>query len=361
MQRVDGSALAGTYEDFHKPVARVYADRTELSVKEGIYLESVDVTESSGKEPDMAVLVYRVRKQPEAALREFERRLAAGQTMEVKAGYGNKTTRIFLGYLHEINVCDFMRGDVEYTLLCLDVRGLMKKNSVFQVSGAQNVQQTMKEILDTHKYKAYVDKQEVEALPQSMNPDCVIKGETHYDWLCSLADYLDYEFFCGRGRLVFRRAGKGDRLLTLSEGCGLGTVRTRVSMAGQTGTVNVCSYNRKDMKISAASHWAGITEPFGQRMGQVLQGFTRFLWNMELDTGEQAAFRAQAVMDRAARQCSRMEAVNIGMPEIAPGICVKFEGETAESLKGTIYVDEVRHLLDGKGYRTVFRGIRTGG
>ena len=66
-------------------------------------------------------------------------------------------------------------------------------------------------------------------------------------------------------------------------------------------------------------------------------------------------------MDRAARQCSRMEAVNIGMPEIAPGICVKFEGETAESLKGTIYVDEVRHLLDGKGYRTVFRGIRIGG
>ena len=53
--------------------------------------------------------------------------------------------------------------------------------------------------------------------------------------------------------------------------------------------------------------------------------------------------------------------MNIGMPEIAPGICVKFEGETAESLKGTIYVDEVRHLLDGKGYRTVFRGIRTGG
>ncbi len=90
MQRVDGSALAGTYEDFHKPVARVYADRTELSVKEGIYLESMDVSESSGKEPDMAVLVYRVRKQPEANLREFERRLAAvyGDNISEKRGKG---------------------------------------------------------------------------------------------------------------------------------------------------------------------------------------------------------------------------------------------------------------------------------
>ena len=61
MQKVDGCSLADGYEDFHKPVARVYADSEELAAGEGIYLESVDVSASSGREPDMAVLVYRVR------------------------------------------------------------------------------------------------------------------------------------------------------------------------------------------------------------------------------------------------------------------------------------------------------------
>lgn len=359
MQKVDGCSLADGYEDFHKPVARVYADSEELAAGEGIYLESVDVSASSGQEPDMAVLVYRVRRLPEKNLKAFEKKLAVGQVMEIKAGYGDKTTRIFLGYLHEAEVYSSMQDYVEYTLLCLDVKGLMKKNSVFQVSGAQKIQQTLDEILGTPKYKAFMGKKEVDALPQSMNQDCVIKGETHYDWLCHLAEYLDFEFFCGRGSLVFRKAGKGEKLLTLSRKCGLMAVRTRVSLAGQTGSINVSSYNRKDMKLAAAAQWSGVTEPFGQKLAQTLQGCTHYLWDMELETGEQAAFRAQAVMDRAARQCSRMEAVNMGIPEITPGICVKLEGEAAESLKGTIYVDEVRHLLNGNGYKTVFKGVRT--
>lgn len=361
MKKTDGGTLADHYEDFHKPVARVYADRTELTVREGIYLESVDVSESSGKDPDMAVLVYRVRKLPEKNLKSFENNLCAGQVMEIKAGYGDKTRRIFLGYLHEISVCDFMGDYVEYTLLCLDVKGLMKKNSVFQASGAQKVQQTLNEILGTDSYQTYMDKKEVGSLPQSMNQNCVIKGETHYDWLCYLAEYLDFEFFCGRGKLTFRQAGNGDGLLTLSPKSGLCTVRARVSMADQTGGINVCGYNRKDVKLAAAAKWSGVTEPFGQKMGQALQGLTRIIVDMELETGEQAAFRAQAVMNRAARQCSHIEAVNIGIPEIAPGICVKFECGSAESLKGTVYVDETRHLMDGKGYKTVFKGVRIKG
>lgn len=358
MQKLNGSSLAENYGDFHDPAARVYADGKELAAGRGIYLESVDVSASSGREPDMAVLGYRVRRLPAEKIRDFEGKLAVGQVMEVKAGYGDKVARIFRGYLHEIEVCDSVGDYVDYILLCLDVKGLMKKNSVFQASGAQKLQQTLDEILDTPKYKAFIDKKEVKALPQSMNRNCVIKGENHYDWLCSLAEYLDYDFFCGRGRLIFRKAGKGDKLLALSEKSGLMTAQARVSLAGQTGKVNVCGYNRKDIKFAAEAEWSGVTEPFGRNLKQMLQGCAYFLWDMELETGEQAAFRAQAVMERTARQCSRMGALHIGLPEIEPGICVKLDGSIAESLKGTLYVDEVRHLLDGEGYKTMFKGVR---
>lgn len=361
MGRTDGCSLAEKYEDFQKPVARVFAGGREISLKKGIYLESVDVTSSAGKDPDMAELVYRVDKLPAEQWKGFEKYLDVGQKIEIRAGYGTEDTRIFLGYLHETEVCDWMQEYVEYTLLCLDVKGLMKKNSVFQASGTLKIQQLLDEILDTGSYRDLIEKKEVDRLPKSMDQDCVIKGQTHYDWLCSLAEYLDYDFFCGRGSLVFRQAGKSDELLQLSGRCGLQAVRTRVSMTGQTGTVQVSGYNRKDAKLAASAGWPGAAGPFGGRMAQAVQGLALSFWDMGLETGEQATLKAQAFMSRAARQYSRMEAVSIGLPEIAPGTCVEFTDDTIASLKGTIYVDEARHVLDSGGYKTVFKGSRTKG
>lgn len=359
MGKTSGKTLADKYGDFLYPEAKVIAAGAEIPENESWCLESVEVNSSVGKEPDMAVLVYRVDKLPVKNQTELEGHLEVGQKMEVRAGYDGQTGRIFLGYLHQVEVCDLMHGFLEYTLICLDVKGLMKKNSVFQVSGARKLQQIRDDILSDSGYGFLVEKKSVSPLPDSLNQDCVVRGDTHYDWLCNLAEYLDYEFFCGTGELVFRKAGEGNgTLVELSGEYGLQAVRAVASMTGQTGSVSVWGYTRKDEKIVGTARWEGGGDVFTNRMAQILQGFSLKIWDMELETGEQASALAQAAVDRAKTQCFRLEAVTIGIPELLPGSSAEITDENAACLSGTIYVEEVCHRLDWKGYRTVVRGPR---
>lgn len=359
MGKTGGKTLADKYGDFLYPAVKVFAAGGEIPESESWYLESVEVNSSVGREPDMAVLIYRVPKLPQKAQAEIEGYLEIGKKLEIKAGYGEELGRIFLGYLHEVEVCDFMQGFLEYTLICLDLKGLMKKNSCYLTSGKKKLQQVLDDIFGDKAYKFLVEKRNVSQLPEAMNMDCMIRGDTHYDWLCRLTEYLDYEFFCGTGELVFKKAGEGNgKLIELSVEYGLQAARAVTSMTGQSGSVSVWGYNRKDEKITGTAKWEGGGDAFAGGMQQMLKNFSLNIWNMDAETGKQALALAKAVMDRARAGCARLEAVTIGIPELLPGIDAKITDENVKCLSGTIYVEEVCHQLDWKGYRTVIRGRR---
>lgn len=359
MGKISGKSLAEKYLDFQEPCVTVLADGRKLPAGEGIYLESTEVISSVGAQPDMAVLLYRAGRFSEQDFTMLEGYLAVGQRMEILAGYADQESRIFLGYLHQVEAADRMQDYVEYTLTCLDVKGLMKKNGTLRISGMKKTQQILSDILSQDCYKAYVEKRRLEALPEDLNRDCVINGETHYDWLCGLAARADYEFFCGRGELVFRKAREpGTNCLELAVEYGLMEVRATVTMADQTGSVQVCGHNRMDEKVVGRAEWPGVPGPFAGRIKRSLGGIGLCLLDPGAETGEQAAKRAGRRMERAAGGCSRIRAVTAGIPELQPGILAEIICGNAESLSGRIYVEEVRHLLDEDGYRTVAEGAR---
>ncbi len=357
MGRIRGKALADKYKDFMYPVIAVAAAGREIPENEFWHLESAEVNASVRKEPDMAVLVYRADKLPEDSRSTLESYFNAGQKMEISAGYDKVKSRIFLGYLHQVEVCDLMEGYVEYTLICLDVKGLMKKSNVFQISGAKKAQQVLEDILGDRGYEFLVQDKEVSRLPDKLNVNCVIKGNTHYDWLCSLAEYLNYEFYCGRGVMTFKQAGEGSGdTVELTNEYGLMAVQAIVSMTGLTGSLSVYGYNRQDEAIRGNAEWTGGGQAFTHKMGQTLRGLSMKIWDPELETSEQAAAAALAAMERAKAQCCRLEALCLGIPELQPGIHVEITNENVSSLSGTIYVEEVCHRLDWQGYRSVVRG-----
>ena len=356
---MDGKALAGKYKDFANPGVKIYVGDKEIDLKGNRFLESVEITSTTKREPDMAVIVYTVSRRPVDNINSFERYIKVGEKIEIKLGYEKNMTTVFCGYLHEAQVFDYQEEALEYTLIGLDVKGLMKKNSCFQISGSKNTEQIMKDIIDTRSYTQFITKKTISKLPASMNQDCVIKGETHYDWLCYLADILSYEFFCGRGELVFRKARQGGQdTYSLTGEYGVKAVRTLASMTGQTGNVQINGYNRKDEKISGTAKWPGVSGPFSKGLSSMLRDYGYVLMDMGLETKEQAAERAKAVLDREIGRCSRMEILHIGVPELQPGVYVTVTTENVESLSGTIYVDETSHVLDRDGYRTVVRGSR---
>ncbi len=357
---MSGKELAEKYNDFIYPAVSVWADHQEITA-DGFFLESVEVVATVGEESDMAVLLYRVERFPKENLSALERYIHLGQKMEVMAGYEDKTVMIFLGYLHEVNVVDSMQEYVEYSLICLDVKGWMKKNSVFLASGTKKAQEVLKDIVNSTAYRTLIKEKKISGLPEDFNQDCVIRGATHYEWICNLARYLDYEFFCDRGVFTFRKAGDEDTEFTeLTTEYGLLGIRTLVTLSGQTGSVSVYGYDRKDEKIVGTAKWQSIQGPFADKIQKTIKDFSLSFWEMGLETKKQADLRAQAVIRREAAKASRMEAVTVGVPEFRPGICVKIAHEDIDSLSGTIYVEEVSHLLDGQGYITVLRGRRKG-
>lgn len=357
--RISGKSLAEKYNDFLEPCVHIMTPLGEVPSGDGVYLEKVEVAASVGTDPDMALVVYQADKSSAQDLSGIEKYFDVGHKIEIKAGYGKESSRIFLGYLHQVEAEDAMQGYVEYTLVCLDVKGLMKKNSMLLTSGKKERQKILNDILNTGCYGSLIESREVDPLPGEWNRDCVIRGETHYDWLCSLAISLDYEFFCGAGKLVFRKARKaGSDVLELSVEYGLQKTRRVVTLAGQTGSVQVWGYNRKDEKITGKADWPGAAGAFTKKMKQTLEGCALTFLDREPETGEEAEKRARALMGRAAGSCVRMEAVTLGLPELLPGICAEIAEEGTPSLAGKMYVEEVRHLLDENGYMTTAAGVR---
>ncbi len=350
--------LVKKYQNFFTPNAEVYAAGQKIEVSETLRLETVEVVSGVCGEPDMAVVVYRADRMGSKGVEAVEKHLDVGEKMEIKAGYGDCLARIFLGYLHEVKVCCGEGEFVEYTLLCFDVKGLMKKNSSFQASGKKKAQQVLDDILDTGVYGFLIEKKSLDALPADFNLDCVVRGDTHYDWLCRLASYLDYEFYCWCGEFVFRKAGKNtEEAVKLTREYGLREVSLTASMEKQTGSVQVNAYNRGDERIQAVESRKASSGPFLGRLNQTLQGCSRVLWDMGLESAKQASASARTVMERNQRHCLRMEAVNCGIPELKPGMGIGIEEKT-ESLSGVLYAEEVEHILDDRGYRTIVRGAR---
>lgn len=359
MGGISGKSLAEKYKNFQAPCVRVFADGKEVLTGDGIYLEKAEVISSVGMEPDMAVLLYRAGKLSRQDFSAVEKYWRVGQRMEVQAGYGDAVLRIFLGYLHEVEETDFLQDFVEYTLVCLDVKGLMKKNSVLRTSGNGNTQQLIKDILGSACYGGLIEEKRVDTLPGYADREHMVSGETHYEWLCRLAARLNCEFFCGRGRAVFQRAQKaGAQTVELTEEYGLLEVRGTVTMAGQTGSIQVCGYNRGDETIAGAAEWPGVCGPFGERMKQALQGCALTLLDTGLETGEQAEALAKAQMKRMAAGASRMRAVTVGIPELEPGLSAQITDRGVASLSGRIYVEEVCHRFDESGYVSDIRGRR---
>lgn len=358
-QRINGKNLAEKYKDFVNPCIQVSITGQQIFTDMECLLERAEILSTLEREPDMAVLVYSVRHGENDGSDSLEALLALGKKVEIKIGYGESLSRVFLGYLHELQVYDCGQGLWEYTLLCLDVKGLMKKNSSFQVSGPRKVQQCLTEILKTSCYQNFMESQDIGSLPQFLNQDCVIKGETHYDWLCALADYLGYAFYCDRGKLIFKELKKdlADTCILTKE-YGLQAVRMVATLTGQTGSIQINGYNRKDEKIAGSAKWPGISAPFCTNVKNLLKDCGYVRWNMELETGEQAAHQAKAFMDRALERCARLEALHIGLPELKPGMYVVVNEEKQSGLSGTLYVDETMQLIDEGGYRTVVRGAR---
>lgn len=353
-EKYTAKALGEKYGSFNTPVLHVYIGGKELETGDKLLFLNARVISSVNKEPDMAVLTYRLLHGAPGMEGKFQ----AGARLEIEAGYGDRTKRIFLGYLHEVDSVLYGNRYVEYTLAGLDVKGLMKKNSGFEIFEAKEPWRVLEDILDNGMYGFLIEEKDVDTLPESFSHGGVIKGETHFEWISSLAEYTGYSFYCGNGRACFKKALSCDARLETGFEYGVRKIRNRASLSGQHGCIRVEGYNRRDEKFCGTKRWRAPGGPYTGKMQEILGGSEGTFWSMGLQEPRQAAERAGILMERERLQCSEMEVVSVGLPELRPGMEVTVSGGLYPLLGGTFYVREAEHILDERGYTTVVRGSR---
>lgn len=355
----DCESLARKYEDFVRPQMQVLLDGREMKSGNGISLNKAEITVSCHMEPNMAVLSYFVERAGGGAVSTMEKRLQAGGKVEIKTGYHNQLTLIFVGYLHEIVVTASDEGMVGYELTCLDVRGLMMNSYYYETSGIKKADQLLKEIVGRSAYSSFLSAKKLSAIDGSMNQICVLNGESDFDWIRGLVQLLHYEFFICGDTLYFRKSREdGSVLTTLSHRFGMSLVQTIVSLTGQTLGCEVTGFDRNGQKLSGKAATAASGKIFGSRLSNVLSGSRKVYVDNSLQTQTQAVYRARALMSSCEDRYCRMQILQIGLPELVPGRFLQVKEEEVPSLSGKLYVEEVVHMFGDDGYLVRLTGAR---
>lgn len=354
----DCESLARKYEDFVRPQIQVLLDGRELKSGDGISLARAEVTVSCHVEPNMAVLSYYVDR-IDGAVSAMERRLQTGSRVEIKTGYQQVFTQIFVGYLHEIEVSASDEGMVRYELTCLDVRGLMMSSCHYETSGVKKADQLLKEILGRGMYASFLSSKKLSAIDSGMNRLCVLNGESDYDWIRNLALQLHYEFFITGDTLFFRKSREDSSVLTtLTRKFGMSLAQTTVSLSGQTIACEVTGFDRNGQKLSGKAQAVTSGRLFGSRLSSVLSGSTKVYVDNSLETQAQAVYRAKALMGACGDRYCQMRILQIGLPELVPGRFIQVKEEEVPSLSGKLYVEEVIHMFGEDGYHVSLTGTR---
>lgn len=350
--------LAEKYEGFAQPNLCVLLDGTQLKTGAGIYLNKADIHLSNRTEPNLAVLGYTVRRTGDSAVSRMEKLVKLGGRVEVKLGYRQEMSRVFLGYVHEASVSASGGDSVVYELVCLDVKALMKINSLYGMPVQKKASQFLNIIFNTAAYGNFIEKKEIGAIEDAVNLNYAVTGETHFEWAARLAVLLNYEFYMSDGTLCFQKARKdSSSLIELNGEMGVIAQRSSVTMSGQTAETEVAGGRPGMERLSAVRKRKSAGGPFEQNMSKVLSGSRRRYIDDGLLTQQQAKYRAEALGETADCHYSGMELVTVGLPELAPGRFITVSNGLA-SLSGKIYVEEVVHSYGKDGYITTVKGYR---
>lgn len=353
----EAEKLASKYDDFKMPDISVFLDGKEIKTGNDICLANAEICISCRTEPNIAVLSFTVDRINGAPA--MEKGLSLGNKAEIKLGYKNGLTAVFLGYLHEIEVTSHDEEYAEYELTCLDVKGRMMAGYIYETSGQKKEEQLLQEIIKKAPYGDLIGSKKLDSIDSSMNKICLVNGMSHYQWVSELAKRLDYEFYMAGETLYFKKSREDSTPLTeLTRDYGVLEIQTRVTLAEQVGELEVTGYNRKEEILSVKVKRKNAGGPFESGIPSFLRGSDRTKLDPYIDDKSQSAYVARTMMQRIERKSSAVNVLTIGIPELVPGRFVKITDDCMSSLTGKAYIEEVTHFYGENGYLTMLKGYR---
>jgi phage protein D len=312
------------YEHFDAPSAEFKIGGKDLAAVEDCAVAEAVVTVSCGNEANCAAVTVTTEFH-ENGLKPI---LQIGAKAEISFGYSKKLKPVFCGYLHELTVIKDETG-ITYRLLCLDCKGLMPLGSFAKRAEKDKLSKVIKGMLADSRYKPFYSKETVGAIPAAFDLPAAVMGESDYAFLCRWADLLGFYFYLDADKLFFTSDENAPKApeLELEQEYGVVSSEITASLSNQVKKVTLVSFDDDGKRVMVSETVPGVKGIAKDKAGSVLGAEKTFLYPAFREKS-QLEYLKKARVKEIHREYCRLDAVCIGLPELAPLGKLKFEGQS---------------------------------
>lgn len=346
------SALYDKYDGFRNPTFTLCVNNQSLNVGSGVKLESMECRLTTLREAGTLTLSAELEVGTDGA-KTWLKAIQLGAVCTLSLGYAGTEQKVFSGFVYDAYWDDPL-GDTRMMLemTCLDVRGQLMLASCPDAGAARTLSQLVTKLLGQPCCTRMASAQ-IKAIPKEWDLPFQRTGPTDFKVLCSVADFLCFEFYAHADIVYFGPARESSETVVTFDGPnGLMRLRRHRSLAGQCAGVAVSGADDKGERIYAREARKADS---GFGVGQIKSALALDLSKAEpaVQTMAQAQYLAKARMKEHQRRSSMLLGQGTGIPDLRPGRYVQATG-LSEQVNGSFYIQTVIHTIDETGFETRF-------
>ncbi len=274
--------------------------------------------------------------------------------IEISLGYADTNTTVFKGYIFQRNI-EITSGLVQVlTIYCLDHKALLRGN----ITSVAHMEVSSISGLVTKVLTDYAMEKSIDTTDDFTASITVTQGGiSDFDYVCKLANEMDFEFFAENGKVYFRKARSNTASLITFTPSDIKKLNMKTSMAGIHSKITLSSYNQ-----DKAESKTGSAESVSDKVGTGSTGieiltatsitnvqYVGSFTNTRLD--KELATAAQALVNKESMALCELTIDTWGIPEAVVGRMITISGMSAD-INNTYYIKKVKHTLKGKCYNT---------
>ncbi len=346
------SVLYDKYNGFRTPTFTLNVSGRTLDVVSGVQLESMECRLTTLCEAGTLTLRAELDSSTDGANVWLES-VQLGAVCTLSLGYVGTEQVVFSGFVYDVvwdDPLDHARMILEMT--CMDVRGQLMLSSCSDAGASRTLSQLVSKLLNQSCCTRMATAQ-IQTIPQDWDLPFQRTGSTDFEILCSVADFLCFEFYTYADTVYFGPArDSSETAVTFDGPNGLIHLSRRRSLAGQCAGMAVSSADDKGERIYARE--ARTTDNgFGVDHIESALILDRLEAEPAIRTMAQAQYLAKQRMNKCQHHSSMLLGQCTGLPELRPGRFVEVT-DLSQQVNGSYYIQTVIHTIDETGFETSF-------
>ncbi len=349
--------LQKKYEGMNAITYRIKIDGVEITEKfkcdiGEITVDLTSTTKASGCE-FMVIHEYEPEKTSFKAKSVYDK-LQPGAKVEIALGYITTTT-VFKGYINQVNYRFNKQMGPHIVVSAVDAKCLLMKTRRLEILSEKTIDKAIKFLLGEKPFSGYIDGKEIEV--STLECEMVrFPEESDYDFIVRYAEYTGMEFFIVEGKVYYRKipTAKSDIML-LEKGKGLLEANMSMGMQKLVEKVVVKGINPENGQEIVGNYKLAGKFSKAATSKKALGGSITTVFDPMVKSAKEAGDRAKLIGDNIKKDFMVLAGVCEGIPELVPGRTVTIKGFDP-LIDKTWYIENVRHTIDERGYRTVIQG-----